>query len=106
MVGISLPVQNPVGGYCYEVQLWEEVTEELMFTEKYALNMYIWLANRFSLRSTARALPIGMPEMVDDVTIETRKDGKAGYIGFTPRDSLAAAMTDQPNQVMFEYEYG
>jgi hypothetical protein len=68
--------------------LWEEVTEELIITEKHALNMCIWLSNRFSMRSTARALPEGMPDMVDDLTVETRKDGK---------DSLAAAMKDQPN---------
>jgi hypothetical protein len=95
-----------VGGEFHEAQLWEEVTEELIFTERHALNMYIWLSNRFSLRSTARALPEGMPDMVDDVTVETRMDSKAGYILFAPRDRLAAAMKNQPNQVMIEYEYG
>jgi hypothetical protein len=47
-----------------------------------------------------------MPDMIDDATGETKRDGKAGYILFTPRDSLAAAMTNQPNQVMIEYDYG
>jgi hypothetical protein len=47
-----------------------------------------------------------MPESIEEVTVETKKDGKAGYIIFTPRDSLATAMRTQPNQVIIEYEYG
>jgi hypothetical protein len=47
-----------------------------------------------------------MPDSVEEVTVETKKDGKAGYILFTPRDSLAAAMKNQPIQEVIEYEYG
>jgi hypothetical protein len=43
MVGVSLPIDDPVGGDCHEGQLWEEVREELMITEKHAEAMYNWL---------------------------------------------------------------
>jgi hypothetical protein len=105
MVGISLPIQNPVGGDCHQGQLWEEVTEELMFTEKHAEKMYDWSSQRLSSRSTLRILPLGMPEKIEEVTVETKKDGKAGYIMFTPRDGLTTAMKNQPLQAMIEYEY-
>jgi hypothetical protein len=106
LVGISLPIQDPVGGDYHKAQLWEEVAEELMFGDKQALGMYIWLSHGLCSRSTARALPAGMPDLIDDVTVETMKDGKAGYIMFTPRDSLATAMKKEPIQAVIEYEYG
>jgi hypothetical protein len=47
-----------------------------------------------------------MPEPIDEVTVETSKDGNAGYILFTVRDNLATAMRNQPIQAIIEYEYG
>jgi hypothetical protein len=106
MVGISFPIQDPVGGDSHEGQLWEEVAEELMFTDKHASNICDWLSQRLVSRSTLRIPPMGMPESIEEVTVETKKDSKAGYIMFTPRDSLAAAMKDQPIRAIIEYEYG
>jgi hypothetical protein len=106
LIGIRLPIQDPVGGEQHEGQLWGEVTEELMFTEKHAERMYEWLSQRLSSRSTLRILPLGMLESIEDVMVETKKDGKAGYILFTPNDSLAKAMKKEPIQAMIEYEYG
>jgi hypothetical protein len=34
LIGISLPIQDPVGGDLHEVQLWEEAVEDLMFEMK------------------------------------------------------------------------
>jgi hypothetical protein len=47
-----------------------------------------------------------MPESFEEVTVETRRDGKAGYIMFTPKDSLAEAMKKMPIQAIIEYHYG
>jgi hypothetical protein len=52
------------------------------------------------------ALPIGMPDSVDDVIVQTRRDGNYGYIPFTPEDSLASSMKEIPLQVLIEYEEG
>jgi hypothetical protein len=43
---------------------------------------------------------------VEEVTVETKKDGKAGYILFTPKDSLAIPLKKNPVQAIIEYEYG
>jgi hypothetical protein len=51
-------------------------------------------------------LLVGMPGPVEEVTVEVSKDGKAGYILFTPRDSLAAPLKKEPVQAMIEYELG
>jgi hypothetical protein len=47
-----------------------------------------------------------MPESVEDVSVQTRKDGKFGYILFTPEDSTAEALKKMDLQVMIEYEEG
>jgi hypothetical protein len=106
LVGISFPIQDPVGGDYHEAQLWEEIAEELMFGDKQALGMYVWLSHRLCSRSTTRALPAGKPDMVDDDAVETSRDDKAGYILFTPRDRLDTAMKNQPVLAVIEYEYG
>jgi hypothetical protein len=51
-------------------------------------------------------LPQGMPESIDEVTAEIKRDGKAGYICFTPNDSLAVPMKKVNIQIYIEYEYG
>jgi hypothetical protein len=82
-IGISLPIQDPVGGDCHEGQLWEEVIEELIITEKHAEMVYEWLSQRLISRSILRDLPAGMPISVEEVTVEVFKDGKAGSTFFT-----------------------
>jgi hypothetical protein len=47
-----------------------------------------------------------MPESVDEVTVQTRKDGKFGYILFTPQYSLATLLKTMELQVIIEYEEG
>jgi hypothetical protein len=106
MIGIYLPIQDPVGGEFHEGQLWEEVTEDLIVSEKHAQMVYEWMKTRLIARSSQRMLPQGMPEMIDEVTVKTKRDGKAGYIWFTRIDSLAVPMKKMGVQVYIEYEYG
>jgi hypothetical protein len=47
-----------------------------------------------------------MPDSVDEVVIETRRDGSYGYILFTPEYSFANSMKEVPIQVIMEYEEG
>jgi hypothetical protein len=107
-VGISLPIQNPINSELHEAKLWEELssTDEWVIEENHADFVYSWLSNRFIARSTARALPIGMPDSVEEVIVQTRRDGSYGYILFTPEYSLANSMREMPLQVLIEYEEG
>jgi hypothetical protein len=47
-----------------------------------------------------------MPGTIHEVTVETSRDGKAGYIMLTPRNSPAVSMKKMPVQAMIEYHYG
>jgi hypothetical protein len=109
-IGISLPIVNPVQvdgeEVFHEAQLWEETEEQWIIESNHAGFVYAWLANRLSLRSSTRVFPIGMPESVDAVAVQTRRDGGYGYILFTPKDSLAEAMKKMDLQVIIEYDEG
>jgi hypothetical protein len=102
MVGIGLPVPDLSIERFHEAQLWEETDEEWVISENHAEFVYAWLMNRLTLRSTQRFLPVGMPESIDEVTVITRKDGKAGYIHFVPSDLIASPET----KVLIEYDHG
>jgi hypothetical protein len=106
MIGISLPIADQSYDVGHEAQLWEEVDTDLMFTEKHAEQMYTWLRDRFASRSMHQLLPAGMPESGESFTIQTWKDGKAGYILFTPQNMIATAMAESETQVMVEYDNG
>jgi hypothetical protein len=105
-IGISLPIQNPDGFECHEGQLWEEADEQRIISENHAEYVYTWLQNRLAIRSSIRNLPEGMPNTVEEVTAVTRKDGKAGYILFTPNYSLAVPMKKMDVQAVIEYDSG
>jgi hypothetical protein len=105
-VGISLPIQDPVGGEYHEGQLWEAVEEELMIEENHAQVVYEWLMFRLRGRSSQNMLPEGMPEEISEVTVQVSKDGKAGYILFTPTYSLAVPMKKMDVQATIEYDLG
>jgi hypothetical protein len=108
-VGISLPIPDRSFDGAHEAQLWEELLrtdEPWVVTENHAEFVYTWLMNRITIRSTQRMLPVGMPELVDEVTVTTKKDGKAGYIMFTPRDMIATSVRSSETKIMVEYEYG
>jgi hypothetical protein len=47
-----------------------------------------------------------MPESVEEVAVQTAKDGNYGYIIFAPLDSLAESMKKMDVQVVFEYDEG
>jgi hypothetical protein len=47
-----------------------------------------------------------MPDSVEEVTVQTRKDGKAGYVLFTPEYSFANSMKEMDLQVVIEYDEG
>lgn len=47
-----------------------------------------------------------MPDSVDEVTVQTKKDGKAGYIRFIPEDIFAKSMKEMDVQAIIEYEEG
>jgi hypothetical protein len=106
LIGVSLPIQDPVGGEFHEGQLWEEVTEDLIIQGKHAQIMYEWLMGRLKVRSSENMLPEGMPETVEDVTVQVMKDRKAGYILFTPNDSLAVPLKKMNIQAIIKYEGG
>jgi hypothetical protein len=51
-------------------------------------------------------LPVGMPDSVEDVVVQTKKDGSFGYILFTPEYSFAEPMKKMDLQVEIEYQEG
>jgi hypothetical protein len=51
-------------------------------------------------------LPAGMPELIDEVTVTTRKDGKAGYIQFTPKCMIATSIEESEMKTIVEYDHG
>jgi hypothetical protein len=107
-VGVSLPVPNPVledGEVVFhEAQLWEETEEE--WSDHQVAYVYAWLSQRFTLRSSTKMLPMGMPDSVDAMSVRTWKDGEFGYILFTPEDSLAEALKQMEVPVRIEYDDG
>jgi hypothetical protein len=109
-IGVSLPVLNPVmvdgEEVLHEAQLWEETEEQWIITDNHARFVYDWLSQRLATRSSGRALPAGMPASMNGMAVQTRKDGRYGYILFTPEDSLAEAMKKMDVQVLIEYEDG
>jgi hypothetical protein len=109
-IGVSLPMLNPVmvdgEEVLHEAQLWEEMEEQWIITDNHAGFVYNWLAQRLAARSTTRTLPLGMPTSVDQMVVQTMKDGSFGYILFTPEDSLAEAMKKMDVQVIIEYDDG
>jgi hypothetical protein len=109
-IGVSLPVVNPVmvdgEEVLHEAQLWEETEEQWIVTENHATFVYGWLSQRFASRSSTRMLPMGMPEAVEGMAVQTMRDGGYGYILVTPEDSLAEAMKKMDVQVIIEYDDG
>jgi hypothetical protein len=51
-------------------------------------------------------LPVGMPESVEDVIVQTKRDGRFGYILFAPEYSLAESLKKMELQVEIEYDDG
>jgi hypothetical protein len=90
----------------HEAQLWEETDEEFVIEKNHAEFIYTWLSERFKLRSFTKILPERMPESVDEVVVQTSRDGSYGYILFAPLDSLAESMKKMDVQVVFEYGDG
>jgi hypothetical protein len=106
MIGISLPIQDAAGGEFHEGQLWEEAAEDLLIQEKHAESVYNWMMERLRGRSSESMLPVDMPTSTAEVTVQTWKDGGAGYILFTPKDSLMTPMKTMEVQLVIEYEMG
>jgi hypothetical protein len=106
MVEISLPIEDRSYDGAHEAQLWEETEENWIVTANHASTTYPLLKDRFVSRSTQRFLPTGMPESVMEMTVTTWKDGKAGYILFTPKDMIATMMADSETKILVEYENG
>jgi hypothetical protein len=106
MVGISLRIEDLSFDRGHEAQLWEEVGTDLTISENHATVLYAWLIERFRSRSIAQALPLGMPEDISEVSVSTRKDGKAGYILFMPEDLTVPSMTEMETQILIEYDNG
>jgi hypothetical protein len=107
-VGVSLPVLNPASEdgeeLFHEAQLWEETEEE--WDDHHARFVYAWLSQRFAARSSTKMLPIGMPESMEGMSVQTWKDGEYENILFTPEDSLAEALKKMEVPVRIEYEDG
>jgi hypothetical protein len=95
-----------VGGEFHEGQLWEEVIGDPVIEEKQAEVMYSYLTERLRARSSENMLPVDMPGSIEEVTVQTWKDGRAGHILFTPTDSLTTPMKKMEVQVFIEYEEG
>jgi hypothetical protein len=47
-----------------------------------------------------------MPESAMEVTVSTWKDGKAGYILFTPSGMISSSMAESETKILVEYESG
>jgi hypothetical protein len=47
-----------------------------------------------------------MPTSFQNLSVITRRNGKAGYILFEPLDSVAGELTDMPVRVQIEYRNG
>jgi hypothetical protein len=105
-IGVSLPVVNPAledgEAVFHEAQLWEETEEQWIIEEKDAEYVYSWLSERFKARSSTKMLPMGMPESVDEMAIQTSRDGGYGYILFAPEDSLSESMKKLSSQLLEE----
>jgi hypothetical protein len=50
--------------------------------------------------------PAGMPESFEEMSVITRRDGKAGYILFILLNSFADSLRDQPVKIEVEYRGG
>jgi hypothetical protein len=109
-IGVRLPIVNPalVDGeeVFHEAQLWEETEEQWIIEKDHAKYVYFWLSERFKARSSTKMLPMGMPESVEEMAVQTSRDGGYGYILFAPEDSLSEAMKKMDVQVIIEYEDG
>jgi hypothetical protein len=70
-IGVSLPIPNPGSTEDFEefheAQLWEQTEDEWIIENDHAAVVYKWLSDRFTSRSTAHALPIGMPVSINEV---------------------------------------
>jgi hypothetical protein len=100
MVGLSLPIADHSFDGAHEAQLWEETNENWILDADHAAKAYQWLIERFLSRSMHQLPPAGMPESVSDLSITTWKDGKAGYILFTPTDMIATKMADSETKAL------
>jgi hypothetical protein len=109
-VGVSLPVLNQaqIDGeeMFHEAQLWEQTEEEWVISENHADFVYNWLSGRLKARSTSHMPPMGMPESVNEMAVQTSRDGDFGYILFTPEESLHEPMKKMDVQVVIEYDDG
>jgi hypothetical protein len=106
MIGISLPARYQVGEEFHEIQLWEETVEDSIAEGDQATTVYDWLITRIRGRSTTQTLPATVPLTVNEVTVQTWKDWKNGYILFTPNDSLTVPVGVMEVQVMIGYQLG
>jgi hypothetical protein len=106
LVGISLPVTDRSFDQAHEAQLWEETDENWIIEEDHATKAFQWLTGRLLSRSLHQLPPVGMPDSVSSVSVMTWKDGKAGYILFTPSDMIATKMADSETKALIEYELG
>jgi hypothetical protein len=103
-VGISLPIQDPVGGEFHEGQLWEDVLGDLIIEDKHVEQFYSYLSERLRAPSSENMLPVDIPASIEEVTVQTWKDGREGHILFTPKDSLTTPMKKMEVQVVIDYE--
>jgi hypothetical protein len=104
--GISLSVKYQVGEDCHEVQLWEETPNDTFIRRNQAEEVYKWLMDKIRDRSSQGMIPEDMPLSIEGTTVQTWKDGKGGYILFTPKDTLSVPVGVWEVQVTIEYESG
>jgi hypothetical protein len=76
----------------------------MIIEENHAEIVYSWLMEKLKWRSSQNMPPADMPPRIEDTTMQTWKDGKGGYILFTPGDSLMTSTKKWEVQVMIEYE--
>jgi hypothetical protein len=107
MLGISLPINDESLQRAHEAQLWEQVIDDAIIENNHAEMMFQWLLQKLIYRSESdHQRPYGMPEEVSEVTVQTWKDGKAGYILFTPKGMIADSMASMETRIMIEYDGG
>jgi hypothetical protein len=102
--GISLESRNWVGPDSHEVQYWETTT--FLPPIGSAEEMYNWFVETLLSRSRSHSLPSGIPPAFTGLEVQTWRTGDSGRILFTPEESFAESMKDQPNMVQIEYGFG
>jgi hypothetical protein len=78
----------------------------MIIEENQADVIYLWLAEKLKSRSKDGLLPPEMPFNVEEVTLQTWRDGKGGYILYAPDDGTYEPLKKMEMQIMIDHGGG